>query len=165
MSLQVCAAYHTLCCPLRVLVLPFLVSQALYWWSTCQNWRDFPACSKPFRVNYLENKPREYSGHRTQVDILPALHYTPRAFMGSFWGASSAPFELFLDFSHLTPCIQCHWGRYHLHQLYWWRVSTLWTNRLFLPPLHFVWYVRTRQSFFPSGCWRENWSLTRKVGD
>lgn len=38
-----------------------------------------------------------------------------------FWGASCAPFELFLDFSHPTPCTWDHWGRYRLRQLYWWR--------------------------------------------
>ena len=168
MSLQVCATYHTPCCPLWVLVLPFVVSQALYWGSTCQNWRDFPACSKPFRVNFLENKPLNMVG--TGPRWMFSQHCTvvlEVGFYGVFLGGggSCAPFELFLDFSHLTPCIQCHWGRYHLHQLYWWRVSTLWTNRLFLAPLPFVWYVRTWQSFFPSGCWRENWSFTRKMGD
>lgn len=100
-SLQVCAAYHTLCCLLRVLVLPFLVSQALYWGSTCQNWRDFPACSKWFRVKYLENKLREHGGHRTQVDILPALHYSPRGRL--LWGLFGGPAVLPLNCPLIFP--------------------------------------------------------------
>lgn len=54
-------------------------------------------------------------------------------FYGVFWRAGScAPLWTVPWFFPSHPLHTVPLRRYHLHQLYWWRVSTLWTNRLFL---------------------------------
>lgn len=122
------------CCSLCMLVLLYVVSQALSCWSPGQAWR-IRAFPKPMQSQLGWSIWRLFIGPVNMVAQDPGRQ-SPRTVLlrwASLWSFGGQPCFHCSCFFLSQPLTQSHCGGYYLHQLYRWRLSTLWVSRATLP--------------------------------